>query len=174
VTNKLTPRKLEALYAAIGRFVIVWADLELILDLLVLTLRNLQDPLHRKPTIPHSLGKKLSFVRSIAQTLPSVRSHLAEIASLLDEIGSLADTRHDYVHGAVVGHSLERSAIRVTMGRMLQPVNRPRRKTVKVTAAEIARTADHIYNLGGRLLDLVAELNSLARSVQSDDPFRYH
>ena len=44
MVNKLTKSELERFYAAMGRFVIAWADMEHCLDLVLLNGRKLKSP----------------------------------------------------------------------------------------------------------------------------------
>jgi hypothetical protein len=151
----LSKRKIEAYYAAIGRFVTVWAEVGLFLDLLVVILA--------KPDLPHQLSGKLSIIRKKLNRSQS--AHAKAILALLDEIEALADTRHDYIHGSVIGQIDTRSELTVTLARLLQPRNRPRRKPAKITAAQIHSTADRLHEIGGELLDLVEEVNHDRQTV---------
>lgn len=151
MANRITQAKLDALYAAIGRFVLTWADVETYLDLLVLKLRTgLQDEM------PHQLARKIKFARKRLQSLHIPAAGVG--LHLLEEIEQLADTRHDYIHGARIGHSFRESKLTVTLGRLLQPPSRPRRKPVKMTAQEIEKTTDRLYDIGGEMLDVLEDL----------------
>jgi hypothetical protein len=94
---KLSRKKIEAYYTALGRFVTVWAEVEQYLDLLVIILA--------KPDVPHQLSEKIAIIR---RKLPSASA----ILLLISDIGALADTRHDYVHGSMIGHTVTRSNLR--------------------------------------------------------------
>lgn len=147
MVNRITQAKLDALYVAVGRFVLTWADIEMYLDLLVLKLRKSQK------NIPHQLAPKIKFAR---RHLEPLNTSIAQQAlRLLKEIEELAETRHDYIHGARIGHAVRNSKLSVTLGRMLQPKSRPRRMPIKVTAAEIEKTTDRLYAIGGELLDVL-------------------
>jgi hypothetical protein len=134
-----------------------WAEVETYLDLLVLRLR--------KPgqTVPHQLAGKIQFIRAALQS-ERATGYAKEAGKLIDEIGRLANTRHDYVHGSRISFSVERSALHVKLGRLLQPASKPRRKVVQVTAAEIENAADRLYDIGSELLDL---LENMVRPPQS-------
>jgi hypothetical protein len=152
---KLSKRKVETYYAALGRFVTVWAEVELFLDLLVVILA--------KPDLPYQLSGKLSIIRKKLNVLQS--SYVKAIFVLLDEIEALADTRHDYVHGSIIGQIATRSELTVTLARLLQPRNRPRRKPAKITAAQIHGTTNRLHEIGGQLVDLVEAINHDRRMV---------
>ena len=147
MVNKLTQSKLEQFYIAMGRFVIAWADMELCLDLVVLNGRNLKSPL------PHQFSDKTKFVREILIPVLSP-THATSVLRLTNEIDDLAPTRHDYVHGAVIGHDIARSKLTVSLARMLQPSKKPRRKTTKVTAPELLAIAGRLREIADKLLDL--------------------
>jgi hypothetical protein len=142
---------IEEFYAAIGRFVLSWAGLEICLDLLLLKIVKTPE---RRAKLPHQLGDKIVLIRSEIKRL----THAQQIAitEVIDEIASYADTRHDFVHGGYFDHLIEQGVITVTLARLLQPSRRPRRKPVKVTPPEIEVISDRILHLGDRLLDLAA------------------
>jgi hypothetical protein len=153
---KLSKKKVETYYIALGRFVTVWADVEVFLDLLVLILRKDE----RK--LPHQLSRKIAFINR--QLKVSQSPHATAIMRLVGEIDGLADTRHDYVHGSMIVHTVTRSNLTVTLARLLQPQKQSRRPPAKVTAEQITDTADRLYKIGDELLELVAAVNA-ARTV---------
>lgn len=147
MANRITRAKLDTLYGAIGRFVLTWSEVETYLDLLVLKLRKSETKL------PHLLADKIKFARKLLE--PPNTSAARNVLSLLQEIEEFSNARHDYIHGARIGHSFRSSKLSVTLGRLLQPQWRQRRKPTKVTAAEIEEMTDRLYDLGGKLLDLL-------------------
>jgi hypothetical protein len=150
MANKLTQKKIGEFHAAIGRFVLTWGEVETYLDLLVLKLR--------KPSkeVSHQLSAKIKFVRDAlkGESAPYAKTTLALIA----EIEKLADTRHDYVHGSRIRHSVERHTLSMTLGRLLQPRWQKRRMPVRVTAADVEKVTDRLYEIAGELLDLLEAL----------------
>jgi hypothetical protein len=150
MANKLTQKKIDAFHAAIGRFALTWAEVETYLDLLVLKLR--------KPPkgVSHQLSAKIKFVRDALkdESAPFAKTALRVIA----EIEKLADTRHDYIHGGRIGHSVERHTLSMTLGRLLQPRWQDHRPPVRVTAADVEKVTDRLYEIGGELLDLLETL----------------
>jgi len=150
VANKLTKSKRDAFYAAIGRFVLTWAEVEVYLDLLVLKLRD--------PTedVSHQLSAKIQFIRKTLRSKST--SGAMNILRLISEIEKLSDTRHDYVQGARIKLSFERSELSVTLGRLLQPRSQLRKNPVRVTATEIEKVTDQLDALGGELLDALETL----------------
>jgi hypothetical protein len=151
----LSKRKIEAYYVALGRFVTVWAEVELFVDLLVVILA--------KPALPHQLSVKVSTIRK--KLNGSQLRNAKAIMALLDEIEALSDTRHDYIHGSIIGHALTRTELTVTLARLLQPRKRPRRKPAKITVAQINSTANRLHQIGGELLDLVEAVNHDRQTV---------
>ena len=73
---------------------------------------------------------------------------------LLPLIESLSDTRHDYVHGAALEYAIDKSILSVTMGRLLQPTKKPRRRTIRVTTSSLARCTNQLQAISDQLLDL--------------------
>jgi hypothetical protein len=161
MSNKLTEKKIKELHAAIGRFVLAWADVELGLDLLVIISHRQSDRSQSRQR--HELREKIKFIRSKANNLPSLNPFRSTIHELIDEIEGISDARNDYVHGAAIGHMIERSILSITMGRLLQPAKGLRRKPIRVTALQIARTSDRLHTIGGRLLDIVEGVNNIGR-----------
>ena len=89
------------------------------------------------------------------------------MATLLDEIDALSDTRHDFVHGAMIEHRIGRISVTATMGRILQPHGKKRRKPIKVTTKQITETADSVHQLADRMFDLVQELDAMPQEISN-------
>jgi hypothetical protein len=106
----------------------------------------------QRAKLPHQSGDKIKLLRSEIKRLPHAQQ--IAITEVIDGIASYADTRHDFVHGGIIVELIEQGVITVTLGRLLQPSRRPRRKPVKVTPPEIKMISDRIWELAGRLLDL--------------------
>src|SRR5690348_11773432 len=98
MSNRLSAKKMEEFYAAIGKFVLTWASVELSLDLLVIVMRAQSSD---SSAVRHELSEKIKFIRSAA-ALRSLSAQRPAIYKLIDEIGNLSETRHDYVHGSAV------------------------------------------------------------------------
>lgn len=157
--------KLDEFYKAVGRFVITWAELELYLDLLLLVIRKQLDQDTREASVPHQLSAKVRFIRRSLNAHAVATDQRDALISLLDEIDSLADTRHDFVHGALIhGRLLRRGQRTLTFGRLLQPAGRPRRSPVRVTAT-------HVNEVSDRLWEMSDELLSAAERISKDRPF---
>jgi hypothetical protein len=154
-----THSELRSFYAAIGRFILMWADVENYLDLFVLMIRKPTD--HR---LPHQLAGKIKFVRDRLQFEQTANA--PEALKIIDEIDGLANTRHDYIHGGRIGHSIEGAVLFMKLGRWLQPPNRPRRKTVQVSAAEVEEITDRLRELGSKMLDLLERTSQNRRHTQ--------
>jgi hypothetical protein len=152
--TKRTPH--EEFYAAIGRFVLEWAGLEICLDLLLLKIRSKREATERKLKLPHQFAEKMAVIRSEAKELDG--AHRAAITNLLDEISNYADTRHDFVHGGIIHYYIEQDVITATLHRLLQPPRRPRRNPVKVKPPEITEISERIHGFGDRLLGIAQAL----------------
>jgi hypothetical protein len=152
VTNKLSQSKLRAFYAAVGRFVLTWAEVETYLDILVLQLNR-----GAQRAVPHQLIGKIKFVRNALEPNRE-EPHAAAALNLVAEIERLSSTRHDFIHGSRLGHSVKRSVLSFKLGRLLQPPDKPRRRPVTVTADEVEKTTDQLYELGGKMLDVLEAL----------------
>jgi len=161
MANKLTANKIREFHAAIGRFVLTWAEVEFGLDLLVIIMHRLSRRSGSTPS--HELSAKINLIRSKTNALPCLSDYRPAINGLINEIKSLSDTRHDYVHGAAVQHAIERSTLVVTMGRLLQPPKKPRRKPIRVTASLVTQTSDRLRAIGDQLLDLAETINRIDR-----------
>lgn len=158
MTNKLTPSKIKAFNAAIGRFVLEWASVEVGIDLLVMILARESEP----KELDHEIGRKLKFIERRIQNVTWTATAINETKELIQELRKLVPTRHDYVHGAIIGYALTRSKLTVTLGRLLQPPKGERRKPAKVTETILDATSDRLRKIGDRLLDLAEPANHLA------------
>ena len=155
--------KVQAFHAALGEFIVLWAQLELGLDLLVLIARDTYARNQRPSKLPHQLSQKIRFIRRATDDLPSWDAHRAVINTFLDEIEAVAPTRHDFVHGAMIEHHEKRNIMMVTIGRLLQPHNIQGRGSIKVTTTDVAKTANRIRELGDRTFDMAEMLNAARR-----------
>lgn len=157
-------RQLENFRAALGEFVLKWSDMELCLDLLLLSSRDRNE--RRK--LPHEIAAKLKQLRKHAE-----RSELAQqrsaIIQLASDIETMTTQRHDYVHGAALEMFEKQHPMTVMMGRMLQPKNRERQRPVKVTSRMLRDAAHMAFTYGTRALDLaeIANKNCSKTDVQS-------
>ena len=71
---------------------------------------------NRPRKLPHQFCEKIKRIRSLAGGQgPPVSAHRAAIRDLLDEIEGDAQTRHDYVHGAVIAHYIDQGTITATL-----------------------------------------------------------
>jgi hypothetical protein len=154
--NSNAQEKIREFHAALGRFVLAWADLEFGLDTLVVETQRLCALEMRPKELDHRLAAKLKFIRNKVNTVDALKPRESEITLLLNEIEALADTRHDFVHGTALQHRIGKESVTVLMGRWLQP--EPRRDPVKVTTKQINETADKIGGLSSRMDDLLEAL----------------
>jgi hypothetical protein len=157
--------KVEALHASLGRFLLAWADLEVGVDLLVLSLRQAMSSEQRKARLPHQLAAKIAFLRDRVEVLVEPPKRQNAIKDLLLEVERLAVTRHDFVHGAAIDRRVGKVSATVTVARLLQPDGRPRRPPIRVTTAQINETADRVYALGDRLFDVVQAVDDAPRAI---------
>lgn len=93
----------ENLCKTIGFVVVQWGHCEQSLELLVNTL-FLQyggNKLPKRKRMPKQLGEKIAFMRECARGLPALAPFRVELESLATSFESLAQKRHDLVHGAL-------------------------------------------------------------------------
>ena len=158
LTTASTRRKMEAIYAALGRFVLAWADLESGIDLLFLNLR-LRLPKSEEYYKPEfQLSAKIKIVRRfLPKPLRLKRGRAAMIADVLVDVESVANTRHEYVHGAMIGRDVEATPATATLSRVLTPGGRIQAPAT-VTAKKIRDTARDVRKIADRLWDLIGDL----------------
>jgi hypothetical protein len=144
--------KVQAFHAAVGRFIVAWADLEHGLDFLVLISARAPGRLSGK--VPHQLSGKISFIRERVDVIAHLQEHKTEVIALLDDVQGLGQTRHDFVHGAAIQH-FSRMSSNVTFTRLLQPPKQERRPDTMVSIAEIVKTADRVHELGNKVWDFL-------------------
>ena len=142
------------LHAAIGRFAVTWASLEMGLDLLILLMRRHEHAAQRESKEPHNLSNKIRRAKKQIKEINTVNAFRTEVLSLLGEMERLSHTRHDIVHGAAMDMQVGETSVSVLMTRLFQPVG-PRRPARRFDAAEIEHIADEIWSLGGRMLDVL-------------------
>jgi hypothetical protein len=142
--------KQDAFHAALGRFLLAWADVEFGLDHIVLLTPEIQNKQHKRKHLPHQLAAKIGYVKEQCELLAPLRRRKVEIETVLGEIEGLAVTRHDLVHGAVIDQWEGRISVTAMMGRHLQPPNK-KRPIVRVTTKEIIETALRTEALANRV-----------------------
>jgi hypothetical protein len=135
--------------------VIEWSGLEYCLDLLILAARNRST----QQKIPHQLEGKLVFLKDSLKSQPRLAAYAEAITTLTDEVCALKESRHDYVHGAIINITEETRPLAVTLHRMLQPPKKMRRHPVQVTSRQINSAADEACRLADRLLDMAEMVN---------------
>jgi hypothetical protein len=141
----------DEFYAAVGRFALTWAHLEICLDLVLLKTRRNEANRHKSKRLPYQLRAKITKLRSQIHTISGPQQ--VAITELLNEICTLADTRDDLIHGGIIDFYAEQGVLAVTLARLLQPSGGDRRKPRKVSAPDIIEISDRIWELAGRLLD---------------------
>jgi hypothetical protein len=152
-------RKFDAIYVAIGRFVVEWSGLEYCLDLLVLSARDRSTQLE----IPHQIGEKLRFLRDSVKSRPELADYAKAINELVDEVLIMKEDRHDFVHGAVIHMAEESRPFTITLHRVLQPRKQARRPPLKATARQINLAADNACRLADKILDTAEAVNKARR-----------
>ncbi|MEZ5890490.1 MAG: hypothetical protein R3D52_09750 [Xanthobacteraceae bacterium] len=140
--------KEQAFHAAVGRFVISWGDMENGLDFLALLIRR-HFPVRRHQKAPQKLCEKIDFLKKQVDSLADVN----ECANLLDQIKTLAKTRHDLIHGAAIIWRFDRNKpAKVTFDRFFSARRQPDRT---ITTEEIIEIAERVGCLGDRVWDMV-------------------
>jgi hypothetical protein len=132
--------KVQAFHAAVGQFVVAWADLEQGLDFLVLLIAR--TPGQRLERAPHQLSAKISFIRRRLDVVAHLQEGKTGIVAFLDEVQALGQTRHDLVHGAANQH-FGRLSSKVTFTRLLQPPKELRPEAT-MSISEIVKIADRV------------------------------
>jgi hypothetical protein len=137
-------------YQSVGRFTLTWASMENGLDILAVTSTSLGSPERAKT--PHQLADKVEFVRKhLLPKLPP--DHSFKLGLILKKIDELAVNRHDVIHGAGMAEERDGEAFVVSLWRLLQPRNKPRRKMVKITSDQIDKMTEDVFDIWGELLD---------------------
>ena len=157
--------KVQAFHAAVGQFIVAWADLEHGLDFLVLLSARTSG--ERSGKVPHQLSGKIFFIRKRVHAIPHLREHEEGLTALLDEVQGLGQTRHDFVHGAAI-QRFGRKLSNVTFTRLLQPPKQERRPESMVSIAEIVQAADRVHELGNQIWDLLEGMASRQIKPKTD------
>lgn len=92
----------NSLCTAIGFIVINWALAEQSLDLLVETIHRECAGKDIERNLPRAFSHKVRFLRKMFDKSVALQTFAEEGMKLLDRMESLAETRHDLVHGVVV------------------------------------------------------------------------
>lgn len=155
MNNKLTATKVKSFNAAIGRFALEWAGLELGVDLLVVILARALG----STEFPHEIKKKLNLIESNVTRLGLSPPEASHLLSLIKEVKLLVPIRHDFIHGAMIGHAITKSKLTVTLARLLQPKGE-RRRPAKVTEELLKERSSRFHQIGDELLDFAEMANN--------------
>jgi hypothetical protein len=140
--------KEQAFYAAVGTFVISWGDMEYGLNFLAHLIRRLS-PVQRSQRVPQQLCRKIDFVKERIDALADAN----EWINLLDQIETIAETRHDLIHGAAIVRRFDRNKpAKVTFDRLFPSRRQPDRT---MTTEEIIEIAERVGRLGDRVWDMI-------------------
>jgi hypothetical protein len=142
------------LQTALGRLVMCWAPLELMLDGICATLfhRFAEGAYERE--LPRSFNRKVTYVRRCLTGLPLLRPLRGTAAPVLDAIQALADDRHWLIHGFNLVENPMLDAAEVEFGGIT-------REAKAYTLGTRRYTVPEIYALSSRCLQL-AELLGVA------------
>jgi hypothetical protein len=105
--TKYDDEELDALFKAVGFVVVQWGQAEQSLEMIV---AMLYQDLGGKPLtnrIPVLLTPKLDFVRKCLTTIPTLQQFKSDGEVLIQKFEELSQKRHDLIHGAIAGLSLD-------------------------------------------------------------------
>ena len=94
----------EALFSAIGRMAISWAQLEFSIDAMVHAIFHTFDNPPGDAEIPRSLSSKLRYLKSSLQKKPEIFGDVTKYSNLFTNIKTESVTRHDIIHGTIINH----------------------------------------------------------------------
>jgi hypothetical protein len=158
----------EAFFAAIGRLAISWAHIELGFDCAIDVIHRFMGGEKIDPDAPRtSLFRKTRYLRKWAKTVPEPTLRGA-IPALMDAIEVAAETRHDLIHGVVIGH--EEATGRADMVRLIHGATmRVEKKCYQVTTTQILRAAIEANTLATRSLTMGTGLQDFIATL-ADKP----
>jgi len=87
----------ETYYYLVGMLAVVWAHVEVCLDLLNVII--LHEATTKETQLPSLLGRKIKFLRKHFQNIPELISLRDDALGLFDKVDQLKEVRHDIIHG---------------------------------------------------------------------------
>ena len=153
----------EAFFAAIGRFTVSWAQLELGLDCVVEIMYLGFNGKDIEPEMPRALKQKLKFLRIAIKKLSIPDDAAKGYFKLFDQITAAAVIRNDIIHGVITEH-VEHSG-EATMVHALRNKSGVFKKEFTMTTSELLKATNEAQRLGSKTLywatefyDLIAKL----------------
>ena len=142
----------QEFFAAIGRLTISWAHIEAGIDITISIARHIGGAKVQPDPPRTGLNRKIAYIRKWLKTVREP-TFCTAVESLISQIESAADVRHDLIHGFIIEQaegSGEAEMVRI-LGTAADPY---RRKKYKITTVEILRAATDAGKLAGRSLRL--------------------
>jgi hypothetical protein len=97
---------IETLFRTVGFIVVQWGHAEQSLEMIVSTLYDWY-PGEKPKKLPFMLEKKLDFIRNSATSTTEPLIFAPDLIKLADDFESLADVRHNLIHGAITSFEPE-------------------------------------------------------------------
>ena len=147
----------KRIYLAAGRLAINWGQLEVLVDTMIVRLRNRQrhpNTGHKYPDFPVSFSKKRDEVKDRLKSDPELSSIRPAVVAFLAEAKALHDLRVTVVHGLCQGTDLD-GRVRFTLADMKGFGGW---RTKRICVEDIERAAD-------RMLTLYSETSALSASL---------
>jgi hypothetical protein len=146
-------------YAAVGRFTIVWARLDMLLDVFGMVIHEHLGGKERSKRPPKPMEDKLNYLAETFGSRPEFSKTQKEAINLIEAIRRLAGIRNDLIHGFIVGWVDENSPA-VRFVRWPSSRSDPATKVRDVKVEEINAFAEECQSLSSRLNDLTPHLLS--------------
>jgi hypothetical protein len=166
-----TSKEDDDFYGALGRLTISWARIELGLDCAIDIVHQFLGGQNISSTAPKtSLYRKIEYLRRWGKTIPEPTFRDA-LPSLLAEIETASETRHDLIHGVIL--KMEEGTGEAEMARIIHSRNPSKpfeKKYFRITTLEILTAAVAAEKLAGRstrmgngLQDLIPVLEEILK-----------
>lgn len=154
--TKFDDKDLDALFQAVGFVVVQWGQSEQSLEMIVAMLYQDLGGKALAKRIPVLLTPKLGFVRKCLTTIPTMHQFRSDGEELIQKFEELSQKRHDLIHGAIAGLSLDNGGF---------PFVKLDVKDGFHVAREFRFEAAEFPKLAKDLIDLGAAANALGRKL---------
>lgn len=90
----------SSLYHALGFYVHQWANLERLIDTIVVILFLYRSSNNPEKTMPKSLKRKIRYIRQSANEVTELEKYKIRLLKLSEKLSEAKEIRHDIIHGS--------------------------------------------------------------------------
>jgi hypothetical protein len=153
----------ESFYTAVGHLAVAWASLEMLLDMLVITIHHALGGKDFEAVEPWALKRKIKYVRLCCEKIHRLEPYKQQLLPLMDKLTTASDTRHKIIHGRITSNP--RGAAIVKMVRRIRGGTKPfERVAYEISPQQIYKDVGVVLDLSDKLVPILETI--LDRTIE--------